>query len=140
MKADIHDDHIVGVLQKARLRLTRQRLQVAALLFDDCHKHVTAEQIHAAANNGQDAISLATVYNTLHQFTAAGLLRQVMIDSNRIYFDTNTADHHHFFAEGDGHLSDVPAESVVLSRLPKIPAGCTLDRVDVVIRLKADKK
>lgn len=137
MKNEQHNDYIAQLLQDAGLRLTRQRCVVAALLFDGMHKHVTAEQVYAAAQKKRTPISLATAYNTLHQFTAAGLLRQVMIDPARIYFDTNVSDHHHFFHEQGGQLIDIPAESVTLEKLPKIPAGTKLDRVDVIIRLAA---
>lgn len=128
---------IAELLQTAGLRSTRQRLALGALLFDGTHKHVTAEQVFAAARKSRARVSLATVYNTLHQFTEAGLLREVVIDATRVYFDTNTVDHHHFFHEIEGHLSDVPASSVHLDRLPKLPSGMCLDRVDVVIRVRS---
>lgn len=82
-------------------------------------------------------VSLATVYNTLHQFTAAGLLREVVIDRNRIYFDTNTGSHHHFFDESAGHLVDIPAHAVTISRLPKAPKGTKVKQVDVVIHVSS---
>jgi Fur family iron response transcriptional regulator len=128
---------IAGLLQGAGLRSTRQRLALGALLFDGMDKHVTAEQVFESARKNRVNVSLATVYNTLHQFTEAGLLREVVIDSARVYFDTNTGDHHHFFDASQGHLTDVPASSVHVDRLPKLPAGLRLDRVDVVIRVRS---
>jgi len=135
MREHAHD--IASLLQTAGLRSTQQRLTLGALLFDGTHKHRTAEQVFAAARKAKARVSLATVYNTLHQFTEAGLLREVVIDANRVYFDTNTETHHHFFDETSGHLSDVPASAIQISRLPKPPAGSELDRVDVVIRIRS---
>src|SRR5271168_2952728 len=83
-----------ALLQDVGLRPTRQRMALAALLFDGCPKHVTAEQIHASLRRGRTRVSLATVYNALHQFTDAGLLREVMTDPGRVYFDTHTETHH----------------------------------------------
>lgn len=128
---------VAELLQGAGLRSTRQRLALGGLLFDGMDKHVTAEQVFESARKNRVNVSLATVYNTLHQFTEAGLLREVVIDSSRVYFDTNTGDHHHFFDASEGHLTDVPAASVHVDKLPKIPAGLRLDRVDVVIRVRS---
>jgi Fur family iron response transcriptional regulator len=129
------------LLKEAGLRLTRQRQVLAALLFDGQDKHVTAEQLHAAACKRRVEVSLATVYNTLHQFTDAGLLRKVVIGQDSVYFDTNTAAHHHFFDEDTGHLTDVPASAVDIALLLPAPAGRRVTRVDVTIRVcSADKK
>src|SRR5882672_4682070 len=115
---NIPDQHTL--LQKAGLRSTKQRQMLAALLFDGAYKHVTAEQVHAAARKRRMQVSLATVYNTLNQFTDAGLLREVVVDSARVYFDTNTESHHHFFDEQSGCLTDVPGRDVRIARLPPI--------------------
>jgi len=127
-----------GVLQKlaaAGLRPTRQRMALARLLFAGSDRHVTAEALHDEAEGAGVRVSLATVYNTLHQFTASGLLREVVVDSGRTYFDTNTSDHHHFFFEADGRLADIPGDSIALARLPEAPAGTRIARVDVIIRI-----
>ncbi len=137
MKAKKQHGHPEAILQAAGIRPTRQRTALAALLFDGCDKHMTAEQIHAAVRKTKARVALATVYNTLHQFTAAGLLHEVMIDSNRVYFDTNIGNHHHFFDEATGELHDIPADNIHIARLPKTPPGRKLDRVDVIIRLRA---
>jgi Fur family transcriptional regulator, iron response regulator len=97
---------------------------------------MTAEQVHAAVRKARTQVSLATVYNTLHQFTSAGLLREVVIDSTRIYFDTNTEGHHHFFDESTSELQDIPAQDVQIARLPKAPPGRKLGQVDVIIRVQ----
>jgi Fur family iron response transcriptional regulator len=123
-------------LREAGLRPTRQRLALAKLLLDKGDRHVTAEQLHGEAGNAAIRVSLATVYNTLHQFTAAGLLREVVVAPGRSYFDTNTDDHHHFFFEGTGQLQDIPGDHVVVAGLPEAPEGTAVRRVDVIIRLQ----
>jgi Fur family iron response transcriptional regulator len=125
--------HALETLQAAGLRPTRQRLALARLLFDERNRHVTAEQLHAEAVSQRISVSLATVYNTLHQFTAAGLLREVVVDPGRSYFDTNISDHHHFYNEKSGILQDI--ERVEVANLPDPPAGARIARVDVVVRL-----
>ncbi|MGK9233864.1 transcriptional repressor [Inquilinus limosus] len=132
-EAEITDP--VDRLLAAGLRPTRQRVALARLLFGGCDRHVTAEALHGEALSAGQAMALATVYNTLHQFTEAGLLREVVIEAGRSYFDTNTRDHHHFYHEATGELRDVHGESVVVSALPDPPAGTRIARVDVVIRL-----
>ena len=134
---DAHSaDHTVPErLKRAGLRPTRQRLALASLLFDGGHRHVTAEQLQGEAGTNAIKVSLATIYNTLHQFTEAGLLREVVIEPGRSYFDTNMDDHHHFYVEGTGRLLDIPADSVSLASLPTPPAGTQISRVDVIIRI-----
>ena len=122
-------------LRRAELRPTRQRLALAKLLFEKGDRHITAEGLHEEALQAHVSVSLATVYNTLHQFTAVGLLREIMVDGTRSYFDTNTEEHHHFFFEGSGRLQDIPAERVVVSELPPPPDGTAVCRVDVIIRV-----
>ena len=129
---------VINRLRRVKLRPTRQRLALARLLFDGADRHVTAEMLHAEAQEASIHVSLATVYNTLHQFTAAGLLREIVVDSQRCYFDTNMNDHHHFFFKGDSRLEDIPGEEVVLARLPEAPAGTKVTGVDVVIRVSED--
>jgi len=123
-------------LRASRLRPTQQRLALARLLFAGHDRHVTAEQLHVEALQTGASLSLATVYNTLNQFTQAGLLRQVIVDGAKIHFDTNTGDHHHFYLEGEDRLIDIPGRDVRIDGLPKAPAGTEIQRVDVVVRLK----
>lgn len=126
----------VETLRDAGLRPTRQRLSLARLLFEGDDRHVTAEQLHSEAEREGVRVSLATVYNTLHQFTDAGLLREVVVEAGRSYFDTNTASHHHFFEIGSGHLIDIPADQVSIGALPAAPAGVEIESVDVIVRVK----
>lgn len=125
-------------LRGAGLRPTRQRLALARLLFDRGDRHMTAEQLHAEAVAANIPVSLATVYNTLHQFTGAGLLREVVAEPGRSYFDTNTTEHHHFYDEDSGRLQDIPGCDLAVEKLPAPPQGTTVSRVDVIIRVRKD--
>ena len=127
------------LLRAAKLRPTRQRLALTRLLFDKGDRHVTAEQLHGEAQTASVRVSLATVYNTLHQFVGAGLLREVVVDPGRSYFDTNVGNHHHFYFEDTGRLQDIPGDRVDVAELPLPPAGTQIRRVDVLIRVSADR-
>src|ERR1700753_3289699 len=122
-------------LRHAGVRPPRQRVELAGLLFRDHDRHVTAESLHDEVTQAGLKVSLATVYNTLHQFTHAGLLRQVIVDAARSYFDTNVGEHQHFFLEDEGMLIDIE-DHIAVSGVPTPPAGMTVDRVDVVVRVK----
>src|SRR5436190_1620370 len=126
----------VGRLRQVGLRPTRQRVELATLLFKDHDRHVTAENLHDEITTAGVKVSLATVYNTLHQFTQAGLLRQVIVDAARSYFDTNTGDHQHFFLEKEGMLIDIPGDAISVAGVPNPPPGMAVDRVDVVVRVR----
>src|SRR6185312_9234437 len=115
-------------LKAVKLRPTRQRLALARLLFDKGHRHVSAEQLHGEAVASEVRVSLATVYNTLHQFTTAGLLAEVVVEPGRSYFDTNIDDHHHFFFEHTGQLLDIDGSSVAVGDLPTPPDGTPIRR------------
>lgn len=117
------------------LRPTRQRMALSAMLFDGPDRHVTAEMLYEDARARGFDLSLATVYNTLHQFTEAGLMRQVVVDGDKTYFDTNMSDHHHFFHEKTRQLTDIPVGSIRVEGVPPAPDGSKLARVDVIVRL-----
>lgn len=131
--------HILDKLRGAGLRPTRQRLALAKLLFDTEDRHVTAEKLHGEALAAEIRVSLATVYNTLHQFTDAGLLREIAVDASCSYFDTNVSEHHHFFHEGSRHLEDIAGDRIQVTDLPTPPDGTSVTRVDVVVRVCALK-
>jgi Fur family iron response transcriptional regulator len=122
-------------LRGAGLRPTRQRAALAELLGSG-HRHVSAESLHQEAQKAGVPVSLATIYNTLHQFTEAGLLREIVVGSGCSYFDTNTGDHQHFYCEDDGELIDIPGETIAVAGVPSPPKGTAIDRVDVVIRVR----
>lgn len=124
-------------LQTAGLRPTRQRVALAELLFAKGDRHLAAEDLHGEAVDIGVAVSLATVYNTLHQFTDAGMLRILSVEGSRTYFDTNTSDHHHFYIEDDGEVVDVPVSAQLkVENLPEPPEGMEVANIDVVIRLR----
>ena len=123
-------------LRKAGLRPTRQRIALADLLFAKGDRHLTVEELHEEAVQADIGVSLATVYNTLHQFTEAGIIRVLAVESARTYFDTNTSDHHHFFVEGRNHVLDIPVSNISIDNLPEPPEGMEIAHVDVVIRLR----
>lgn len=123
-------------LRGAGLRPTRQRVELVGLLFSKGDRHVTAESLHDEAARCGVQVSLATVYNTLHQFTEAGLLRQVVVDAARGYFDTNTREHQHFFVEEEDRLIDIPGEKIAVAGVPAPPKGMAVDRIDVVVRVR----
>ncbi|MBL4812712.1 MAG: transcriptional repressor [Rhodobacteraceae bacterium] len=124
-------------LAGGEVRPTRQRLALATLLVGDGqNRHVTAEGLFEAALASGEKVSLATVYNTLGAFCAAGLLREITVDGSKSYFDTNITDHPHFYWEDSGMLCDAPAQELEFRRLPGAPEGAEIASVDVVIRLR----
>ena len=123
-------------LLKARLRPTKQRLSLARALFEQAPRHVTAEELYHEARQAGIHVSLATVYNTLHQFTEAGLMREVVVGSGQSYFDTTPHSHYHFFDKSTGEIFDIPEDAINFDKLPAPPPGKVIDRVDVVVRVR----
>jgi Fur family iron response transcriptional regulator len=129
-----HD--VETMLRQVGLRPTRQRMELGWLLFGKGDRHITAEMLYEEANNAKAPVSLATVYNTLRQFTDAGLLRQVAVEGSKSYFDTNSSQHHHFFVEEENALFDIPDADVFVGKPPIPPEGYEIARIDVVVRLR----
>ncbi|WP_210269820.1 iron response transcriptional regulator IrrA [Hyphomicrobium methylovorum] len=129
---------VPDLLRQSGLRPTRQRLALGRLLFGNGDRHVTAEQLHAEVAALGEHVSLATVYNTLHQFKRAGLVRELAIEGSKAYFDTNTSNHNHFLIENNGELMDIPGDAIRVEGLPQPPAGMRITHVDVVVRLTKD--
>lgn len=123
-------------VRDAGLRPTRQRVALGNLLFAKGDRHLSAEELHEEALAAGVPVSLATVYNALHQFTEAGLLRILAIEGSRTYFDTNTSDHHHFFIEGENKVFDIESGPVEIMNLPEPPEGMEIANVDIVVRLR----
>jgi Fur family transcriptional regulator, iron response regulator len=123
-------------LRDAGLRPTEQRVALAQLLFGQGDRHICAEDLHAEAVAAKVSVSLATIYNTLNQFRAAGLLRELAIEGDRSYFDTNTSNHFHFFDQEKQELMDLDSADVTVSGIPALPQGKAIDRIDVIVRLK----
>ncbi|KQZ50388.1 Fur family transcriptional regulator [Rhizobium sp. Root149] len=126
-------------LRARGLRPTRQRVALADLLFAKGDRHLTVEELHEEASQAGVPVSLATVYNTLHQFTEAGLIRVLAVESAKTYFDTNISDHHHFFVEGRNEVLDIPVSNIEIGNLPEAPEGMEIAHVDVIIRLREKK-
>src|SRR6201998_3769963 len=129
-----HD--VKSKLRDVGLRPTRQRMALGWILFAKGDRHVTAEMLYEEATRAKGPGSLSTVYNTLHQFTEVGLLRQVAVDGAKAYFDTNNSEHHHFFIEDQNDLMDIPSSDVVVGKAPVAPEGYEIARIDVVVRLR----
>ena len=133
-----HD--VKTMLRDVGLRPTRQRMALGWILFAKGDRHITAEMLYEEATKAKVPVSLATVYNTLHQFTDVGLLRQVAVDGSKTYFDTNATQHHHFFVEGENNLFDIPDADVVVGKTPVPPEGYEIARIDVVVRLRRTRR
>jgi Fur family iron response transcriptional regulator len=140
LPAETTPGEVAKLLRGAGLRPTRQRVALAHLLFASGDRHVTAETLHEEALARKVPVSLATVYNTLHQFTEAGLLREVAVEGAKTYFDTNTSNHYHFFCEHSGRLLDIATGAIRIEGLPEAPDGMTISRVDVLVRLVNERK
>jgi Fur family transcriptional regulator, iron response regulator len=124
------------LLREVGLRPTRARMILSWILFGRGNRHVTAEMLYEEAMGARIPVSLATVYNTLNQFTEAGLLRQIGVDGSKSFFDTNPSEHHHFFVQGEEELLDIPTTQTLLDRSPQAPEGFEIARIDVVVRLR----
>ena len=123
-------------VRDAGLRPTRQRVALADLLFAKGDRHLSAEELHEEALAAGVPVTLATVYNALHQFTDAGLLRILAVEGSKTYFDTNTSDHHHFFVEGENKVFDIDSGPVKVINLPEPPEGMEIANVDIIVRLR----
>ena len=135
-----HATHDAGDrLRAVGLRPTRQRIALANLLFSKGDRHLTAEELHEEAEGAGVPVSLATVYNTLHQFTDAGMLRVLAVESSKTYFDTNVSDHHHFYLEDENRVLDIESSDMTVNGLPKLPDGMEVVHIDVVVRLRRTK-
>lgn len=125
-----------ALLRGAGLRPTRQRIALGRLLYGRGDRHVTADILHDEAIRARVPVSQATVYNTLNQFTEAGLLRELIVEGAKTWFDTNVDDHHHYLVEGENRLIDIPGADIAMAAIPQIPDGMEVARIDVVVRLR----
>jgi Fur family iron response transcriptional regulator len=125
-------------LRDAGMRPTRQRMSLGNLLFGSGDRHITAEQLHVETVQSGIAVSLATIYNTLNQFTEAGLLREVAVEGHKSYFDTNTSNHCHYYLEDEGRLIDIDDDPLTVDGLPEPPEGMRIGRIDIIVRLEKD--
>ena len=130
-----HIKKALKMLDSSPLKVTEQRIAMINLLFKDGAAHFTAEDIYEEVNKKKIKISLATIYNCLNQFREFGIIKAIKVSSDKIYFDTNLKEHHHFFCVKSGKLIDVETDKVRISKLPKIPRGKKFKSVDVIINI-----
>lgn len=127
-------EEIAALLRMHEINPTSQRVEIAQALFLR-GEHLSAEEIFAMVNSETARVSKATVYNTLGLFSERGLIREVVADPTRVFYDPNTAPHHHFYDTSTGRLMDIPDEDVLIGRLPALPEGMRMEGVDVIVRV-----
>lgn len=126
---------VEALLRSHDINPTSQRIEIAQLLFTRC-EHLSAEEVYLLVNGQEARVSKATVYNTLGLFAERGLIREVIADPERIFYDPNTAPHHHFYDTTTGKLMDIPAEQVQIGALPALPDGMHMEGVEVIVRVR----
>ena len=127
--------HVIDMLRLSPLKVTNQRITLIKLIFSSGNDHYTAEEVFIKVKKQKIKISLATVYNTLNSFRDNGILNVVKTKSDKIYYDTNLKDHHHFYCEESGELIDIKSSNVQISKIPKIPNGKRLSSISVTINV-----
>ncbi len=127
--------NISDLLKQHGINLTYQRIEIAKVLLSKI-QHLSADQVLKSVNKDQKIVSKATVYNTLSLFAEKGLVRQVIIDPNKTFYDSNTTVHYHFYNEDSGQLIDLDADKLEISGLPELPENTVECRVDVIIRVR----
>ena len=129
-------DAISKLLTRHGLQVTSQRLDIAEYVLRE-PQHVSAEQILAAMRQRGSRVSKATVYNTMNLFSEQGLVRTVEVDPERLYYDSTTEPHHHFYNVDTGELTDIPADQVHLALDTALPDGTEQAGVEIVIRIRS---
>ena len=127
---------LTALLRKHGIAPTHQRLEIAQVLFGRCH-HLSADQVLARVNESQAETSTATVYNTLNLFRDLGLIREVIVDPKRVFYDPNTEPHHHLYNVDTGEITDIDAGALSVSGLPELPTGMVTEGVDIIVRVRA---
>jgi Fur family transcriptional regulator, iron response regulator len=128
-------DHIRQLLLEYAIRPTTQRIEIASALLAK-PQHMSADQVLSSVNRLGTMVSKATVYNTLNLFAGHGLIRQVIIDSGKVFYDSNTTFHHHIYNEDTAKLQDVAASKITIENIPDLPTGTTQTGIDVIIRVR----
>lgn len=124
-------------LRSVGLRPTKQRLIISETLFNSKETfHFTIENLNQIIkNNFKENISLATIYNTVNAFKKKGYLKEIALEGNKTYFDTNTSNHHHFYDEDKAELFDINNDEILISNSSKLPAGKYIKSIDVMVRI-----
>jgi Fur family iron response transcriptional regulator len=129
-------EHLAQLLRDHHITPTRQRIQIAHALFSRC-EHLSADRILGIVNERAPETSKATVYNTLNLFLERKLIREVIVDPTRVFYDPNTSPHHHFYDVDSGELTDIDEADVAISGLPQLPSGMTVEGIDVIVRIRS---
>jgi len=130
-------DNLAAVLRAHEINPTHQRIEIAYALFSR-GAHLSADQLLAIVNGRHSETSKATVYNTLNLFLEKKLIRQVIVDPSKVFYDPNTAPHHHFYNVDTGELTDIEADAIAISGLPQLPEGMVTEGVDVIVRIRSE--
>ena len=128
----------INTLIKNNIRPTKQRMILAKILFEKGRRHISAEQLYDEVKQDQRKISLATIYNTLKQFSHYGLIREIVVDQNKSLYCTNNESHYHLYIEDEGKIVDIPTKNIDLN-IPAIPACLKLHNIDVIVRIRTLK-
>ena len=129
-------DQAAKILESGAVKPTRQRLAIARVLFAR-HQHLSADQVMLSANRADTELSKATVYNTLKLFVEKRLIREVVVDPDKVFYDSNTSPHHHFYNIQTGEIIDIDAAEITVAGLPPLPEGKIAEGVDVIIRIRS---
>ena len=129
-------DLAAEILESGAVKPTRQRLAIARVLFAR-HQHLSAHQVMLSANRAGAELSKATVYNTLNLFVEKGLIREVIVDPEKVFYDSNTGPHHHLYDIQTGEIIDIDAAEITVAGLPTLPEGKVAEGVDVIIRMRS---
>lgn len=126
---------LIALLRRHGIAPTHQRLEIAQVLFGRC-QHLAADQVLALVNEQHAETSKATVYNTLNLFRDRGLIREVIVDPKRVFYDPNTEPHHHLYNVDTGEITDIASGALSVSGMPELPAGMVTEGVDIIVRVR----
>lgn len=129
----------IKTLENNNIRPTKQRIVLAKLLFEKGQRHISAEELYDEVKQNNRKISLATIYNTLKQFSSLGLIREIVVDQSKSLYCTNNESHYHLYIEDEGKIIDIPTKNIDLN-IPSIPACLKLHNIDVIVRIRTLKE
>ena len=131
----ISKSQVIEQLKKAGVTPTQQRVEIAQILFAR-PQHLSADQVLNIVNQAEPLVSKATIYNTLGLFARKGLVKEVIVDPSKVFYDSNTSAHHHFYAVDSGELMDIEGDNLRLENMPALPEGTEAEGIDIVIRVR----